>query len=291
VTHEELAVRHQRLVDHQTPGLTQFPQSSNDSTMLEPSTHRTLHGHVLASLGRAIVSQEFPAGRALPVEDALAERYGISRGGVREVVKALAAKGLLESRPKTGTRVLPRSSWNLLDDHVIAWHSTSPGTRFLLDLVGLRQVVEPQAAAMSAARREDDIAGRMAAAYDELCDAAARGDVAAFVEADVAFHLALLAGCGNELVEQLGRTIAEGLRMTMQVTAVVPGAMSHCLDAHRRLMEAVSEGDPTRAQCTAQEVLAASTRDLLGHEVELGSGAAAHRARPGVPNVHAQASA
>ena len=270
--------------------------------MPEQPVHRTLHGQVLAALGRAVVSGEFAEGSALPVEDALAERYGISRGGLREVVKALAAKGLLASRPKTGTRVLPRSSWNLLDADVIAWHEAAPGTTFLLDLIGLRQVVEPQAAALAAARGEDGIAERMAAAYEQLSGAASSGDVPAFVEADLTFHLALFAGCGNELVEQLGRTIATGLRMTMEATAVVPGAMADCLHAHARLLDAVVAGDPAAAQRTAQEVLAGSTRDLLGADDHSGPAAdgepsaadrptrrRARAARPPVTNVHAQA--
>jgi DNA-binding FadR family transcriptional regulator len=231
-----------------------------------PVAPRTLHGQVLQYLGQAIVSGEHAEGSTLPVEEELAAQLRISRGGLREVVKALSAKGLLATRPAKGTTVLPRSSWNLLDVDVIAWHQVAPGPAFLLDLIGLRQMVEPEAAALTARRGQAEVAQQMATAYDALATAATSDDVPAFVDADVRFHTALFSGCGNELVEQLGRTLATGLRLTMQATAAVPGAMTACLHAHERLLQAVSAGDADAAQAMARAVLASSSRDLLGAE-------------------------
>src|SRR6516164_5559747 len=78
----------------------------------------SLHGRIVHAIGRRIVSGDLRPGDLLPSEPDL----GASRTVVREAVKVLAAKGLVESRPKTGTRVRPREAWNLLDPDVLAWH-------------------------------------------------------------------------------------------------------------------------------------------------------------------------
>src|SRR5258707_1526950 len=78
----------------------------------------SLHGRIVHAIGRRIVSGDLRPGDLLPSEPEL----GASRTVVREVVKVLSAKGLVESRPKTGTRVRPRETWNLLDPDVLAWH-------------------------------------------------------------------------------------------------------------------------------------------------------------------------
>ena len=78
---------------------------------------QSLHGRIVHAIGRRILSGDLRPGDLLPAEPDL----GASRTVVREAVKVLAAKGLVESRPKTGTRVRPRDAWNLLDPDVLAW--------------------------------------------------------------------------------------------------------------------------------------------------------------------------
>src|SRR5205807_5095145 len=114
--------------------------------------HRTMHGRVVEWIGLRIVSGEFADGSQLPNEAELAARLNVSRGGVREAVKALAAKGLVEPRPRLGTRVLPRPEWNLMDREVISWHGGVGATEFLNDLLELRLMVEPGTAALAAER-------------------------------------------------------------------------------------------------------------------------------------------
>ncbi|SFP43784.1 regulatory protein, gntR family [Amycolatopsis arida] len=92
--------------------------------------HRTIHGQVVEWLGRRIVAGELSHGSRLPNEAELAAQVKVSRGGVREAVKALAAKGLVDPRPRLGTRVLPRDQWNLMDREVIEWHSRAATPEF-----------------------------------------------------------------------------------------------------------------------------------------------------------------
>src|SRR4051812_1479033 len=116
---------------------------------------RRLRGAVAHYLGTAIVSGEIAQGERLTGEIANAEALDISRSAYREAVQVLTAKGLVESRPKAGTRVLPRSRWNVLDPAVLAWaFSGEPDIQFVRDLFELRAIVEPAAARLAAERRD-----------------------------------------------------------------------------------------------------------------------------------------
>ena len=119
------------------------------------STGRRLHGAIAHRLGSAILSGEYQPGDTLSSEVAFSEALQVSRSAYREAMQALAAKGLLESRPKTGTRVLPRTRWNLLDPDVLAWaFAGEPDPQFVSSLFGLRGIVEPAAARLAAERRD-----------------------------------------------------------------------------------------------------------------------------------------
>src|SRR5207247_2751621 len=102
----------------------------------------------------------------------------------REAIKVLAAKGLVESRPKTGTRVRPRSAWNLLDPDVLAWRlETSPDRRFFQDVLEIRRIIEPEAARLAAIRATDGERNALQAAFAEM--AAAVPAAAAYIEPDL----------------------------------------------------------------------------------------------------------
>ena len=82
---------------------------------------RSVHGQVVHELGRRIIGGQYAPGSVLPNEDALSAEFNVSRTALREATKMLAAKGLVESRPKVGTRVRPAGDWNTLDADVLAW--------------------------------------------------------------------------------------------------------------------------------------------------------------------------
>src|SRR4029079_13759251 len=114
-------------------------------------TGRRLHGAIARKLGMAILSGEYAAGATLSGEVEFSKTLDVSRTAYREAIQVLTAKGLVESRPKAGTRVLPRSRWNLLDPVVLAWaFSGEPNIGFVRDLFELRAMVEPEAARLAA---------------------------------------------------------------------------------------------------------------------------------------------
>ncbi|HEY2699376.1 MAG TPA: FadR/GntR family transcriptional regulator [Pseudonocardiaceae bacterium] len=224
--------------------------------------HRTMHGRVVEWLGLRIVSGEYEPGSQLPNEADLADRLGVSRGGVREAVKALAAKGLVEPRPRLGTRVLARSDWNLMDRDVIAWHGQIADPDFLRDLLNLRHMLEPEAARHAATNATADQLAQLTAAYGGMARNAADlpDSEDAFVAADLAFHLTLLRASGNQLVEQLGRLLETGLHHALEVHSHLPGGVAATLPLHKAVLTAVRNGRPNAAN--------KAMRDLLEKTVE-----------------------
>src|SRR5437762_9890658 len=114
---------------------------------------RGLHGAVVHDIGLRIVRGELEADDPLPTEDELSGELSVSRTVLREATKVLAAKRLVESRPKTGTRVRPRKDWNLLDPDVLAWQvEAGADAEFLAQALEVRRMIEPAAARLAAER-------------------------------------------------------------------------------------------------------------------------------------------
>jgi GntR family galactonate operon transcriptional repressor len=230
-------------------------------TILRTYPRRGLHGQVVHEIGARIVRGELAPGDPLPGEDELARSFGGSRTVLREAVKVLAAKGLVEARPRTGTRVRPRRDWNLLDPDVLAWRlEGEPDASFFRDLAELRQVVEPAAARVAAERAPADVVERMAVSFAEM--EAALDDVEAYIEADVRFHAAFLESCGNELLEQLGSTLREVFRASRTLTTSVPGSSRRTLPLHRRVADAIGAHDARGAERATAKLLATTATDV-----------------------------
>ncbi|PTM86619.1 GntR family transcriptional regulator [Streptomyces sp. VMFN-G11Ma] len=221
----------------------------------------TLHERVIDELGRRIVAGVWQPGHALPVEDLLAAEIGVSRGALREAVKALVAKGMLRVRPRTGTRVLSPEHWNHLDHDVLRWKQAGDAAALLQDTGELRRIVEPEAARLAAVRaRPDDVR----ALYDALAAmeaAAADPGRRGYIEADLAFHRALLDAGGNRLLGSLGRAIGIALEHSFVVSTQTPGAAEASLPGHRAIVEAVAAGDPATAAAAVLAVVEAAEKE------------------------------
>lgn len=216
-----------------------------------------------------IVSGEFAAGSQLPNEADLAARLSVSRGGVREAIKALAAKGLVEPRPRLGTRVLSRSEWNLMDRDVIDWHGHAADIAFLGDLMELRMMVEPGAARLAAERADEAQLQALEAAYEGMAAHADHlpDDENAFVEADLNFHLTILRASGNQLIEQLGRLLETGLQHALEATSQLPGGVKTTLPLHKAVLSAVKAGRGTAAERATTRLLD-TTVDAIRRDTE-----------------------
>ncbi|MBK3745490.1 FadR family transcriptional regulator [Paraburkholderia aspalathi] len=120
-----------------------------------------MHNYIAGELGSGIVSGLFAPGDVLPGEIEFSERLKVSRTVYREAIRMLAAKGLVLSKPKIGTRVTERCRWNLLDVDVLGWlfGLEVPDHDLVRDLFETRRIIETEAAGLAALRFTDaDIA-------------------------------------------------------------------------------------------------------------------------------------
>jgi DNA-binding FadR family transcriptional regulator len=222
---------------------------------------KNLHGQVTEAIGRAILRGEYPPGATLPTEDALAARYDVSRAVLREAMKSLAAKGMVSIRPRAGTRILPRESWQILDAELLDWHAGGPiEPGFVTDLLDLRRMIEPQAARLAAERATPADVAAMRAAFQRMGAALeGQGD---YVAADMAFHAALLAAAQNRFLHQLGGALERLLTFSTNISWKYPDAARGSLPLHGALLEAVERRDPEAAA-------AQITRLIDRHEIHL----------------------
>ena len=208
------------------------------------------------TLGLRIVQGEFPEGRTLPTESELCVELSVSRTALREAMKALAAKGLVESRPKTGTRVCERRNWNLLDPDILAWLYTAGLNRDHYDALSeVRRIVEPAAARLAARRASEEDLGKIRRAFQGLCDAGE--DVEAGIEPDVKFHLSILEAAGNPFLAPLGALIRSALAESFRLSSSLPDAQQRSLQRHGAVLEAIEAGDGAAAE--------AAMRTLIDH--------------------------
>jgi DNA-binding FadR family transcriptional regulator len=223
---------------------------------------RRIHGRIADELGIAIVSGRHPPGSTLPNEVEASDKLRISRTAYREAVRILAAKGLVESRPKAGTRVSSRDRWSLLDPDVLAWMFASesePSEGFIRALFELREILEPQAAALAAERRSAEQLGRMGHALEEMSKyglSTAQGRAA-----DQAFHEGILKAAGNELLATLNVSIGAAVRWTTIYKQRRHRLPRDPIPDHRRLYAAIADGDPARAREAARELIELALQD------------------------------
>ena len=178
-----------------------------------------LFGQVAQKLAVAIITGAVKAGELLPNEDDLRSDISVSRTAYREAVKVLTAKGLVEARPKSGTRAAPRDSWNLLDPDVLSWHfEADPNEKFIRDLFELRRFAEPAAARLAAQRRTPADIARIEAAYRGMSENAPFAD--ATIRADLAFHEAVFAASHNATLMCLASAVAATVQWSMLLKSV-----------------------------------------------------------------------
>lgn len=213
---------------------------------------RNLTYGMLDSLGRAIVTGSF-TNRSFPTEAELTKEHGVSRSVTREAVKMLTAKGLLSARPRQGTTIQPTSAWNLFDPDVLRWLLER---QFSVDLLRsfneLRVAIEPEAAAL-AARHGDDADFTAIDAGLERMAAADRGEDDA-LDADIAFHVAILRASKNQFYIQLRDVVETALRTSIRFTNRIKGRTANVAE-HAAVRDAIRARKPEQASKAMRHVI------------------------------------
>lgn len=219
---------------------------------------RGLHGQTVETIGSRIVHGRYVPGSALAPEE-LEQEFGISKTVLREALRVLAAKGLVDSRQKRGTIVRARSSWSLLDADLLRWQGGEPDAAFLANLAEVRGIVEPAGARLAAARHTDADLDALRIALQAMADAGS--DAAAVVAADLAFHRAMLDSAHNELLSRMVVVIEAGLR----ARDMVVHSGEHWPDSvpvHRAILDAIEAGDGATAARAVETLLEQASVDV-----------------------------
>lgn len=225
----------------------------------------TLVQAVIARLEELIASGEWPVGFRVPPEPELVRALGVSRNTVREAVRALVHAGMLDPRPGDGTYVRADTGLDAaLERAARRWGA--------LDALEVRNMLERDAARLAAERRDEADLDAIEAALRRRADAplgSRSADLAqpdqgdrtqAFVDADAAFHQAVVAATHNRVLIELYARLADPLRASVaEVLRVSDDGLD---DSHDALARAIRDGDPVAAELAATDLLAGSLAAL-----------------------------
>ncbi|MDR3100200.1 MAG: FCD domain-containing protein [Paraburkholderia sp.] len=233
-----------------------------DLTLRRTAIQRDLHGTVAFELGSAILRGDYAPAEILPREAELMAAFDVSRTVLREALRTLTSKGLVESRPKVGTRVRERAAWNLLDADVLDWYArVAPPLAFALKLQEMREMIEPFAAGLAASAHDAAALERLAQAHTAMAQAR---NVDEWVRADLRFHLAVLAACRNELLVPLGTLIERTLEGQLRVNAKRADVFNAALPDHSVVFEAIGRRDAPAASAAMAALLRVTRERIEG---------------------------
>ena len=202
---------------------------------------------VVHRIGRDIVTGVFKPTATLPTESALCEELGVSRSVLREAVRVLVSKGLLDRKSRLGTRVCPAETWDLLDSDMLGWLSMAePRDRFVRELFGLRRAVEPAIASLAAECMSEADIKELGDCHRDMI--AAGDDVDRFFKPDLRFHQIILRSVDNSLVRALGRIIMQALEINLRLSLAAPLGQQRSVPQHLAVLEAIRERNPEAAR-------------------------------------------
>ena len=185
----------------------------------------------------------------------------MSRTVLREALRTLTSKGLIESRPRVGTRVRPKPAWNLLDVDLLDWYSrVAEPLAFALKLQEMREMIEPYAAGLAAAPTRRHLRA-LDAAHSAMV--AAR-NVDEWVRADLQFHLSVLTACSNELLIPLGTLIERTLEAQLRLNAKRADVFNASLAEHTAVFDAIRERDTAAARAAMAGLLGVTRGRIEG---------------------------
>ena len=234
------------------------------SSLEQGAPGRTLSERIMDEIGRRIVAGGYRPGETLPPEAALCSHYQVSRTPLREAVKRLHAKGLLTVGPRAGTRVREESAWNQFDPDLLRWRfAAGADPDLIVHLYELRLALEPEACRLAAlhGRMQDHAEiDRWVGRTEEF-----RADLDETVEADVAFHMAIVAATRNPFLISIAAAVRLLLSFSFAIRAgrtgtPIPAAE---LAQHRRIADAVLARDGPGAADAMRALLSESQRTLL----------------------------
>jgi DNA-binding FadR family transcriptional regulator len=221
---------------------------------------RNFHSYVINEVGRAIVAGEMPVGSGLPNDAEMMDRFGVSRTVLREALKTLEAKGLVEARAKVGTRVLPQSRWNLFDRQILAWKlESNPSQAFLQSFRIVRESLEVQSARLAAQHREAEHVRLLNYWMNQRIVMAHQPEPFALAEFEI--HRVVAEASGNPFLRASSAIMEFGVahavlgQLSADRTAPPEGLAAARAGRYEALIRAIDLGDTDRAGTVMADLL------------------------------------
>lgn len=231
-----------RTITRASPGFVLH--HAGDSAVYKLVRTSRLYEQIVHQIEESIVKGVLKAGDQLPAERELAQRFGVSRTAVREAVKALREKGLVEAYSGRGTFITDGTTQAVRQSlDLMAKIGQPEGSTHLAEV---RAILEPEIAALAAVRVQESELATMREAV-AVMDKSGQ-DPEAYIEADLDFHLALAEGAGNPLILSLLDSIVGLLREQRLRIFRVSGGPERGQIHHKRILEAVERHDSTKAR-------------------------------------------
>jgi DNA-binding FadR family transcriptional regulator len=215
--------------------------------------------YVLAEkLAQRILTGEYVPGTILPGELELGEQFGVSRTAIREAVKTLTAKGMVLPRPRIGTRVLPQSNWNFLDQELLSWWMTEQNFNQVIEyFLVMRSSLEPQACLLAATLGTPEQKARLNTLMAEMVELKKKFNRERWIEVDMAWHEHVYEMSGNPFLTSFA-SLFHSIYHTYFTSITQDEVVK--LDLHQAIVDAILESDGPRAFTASQALLAAPAR-------------------------------
>ena len=218
------------------------------------------HTRLVEKLGRLIAKGKWAAQGHLPREDDLVLQFSVSRTTVCEATKTLQALGLVITRPRSGSRIQPLSNWRLLDKQVMSWIAAGEISNGMIrDLLDLRAMIEPTAAAYAADRANEAQRAGIALALKDMADAKKLAD---HKRADFRFHEAILEASDNIFFMQLKPALHAVLEGSFKISMHDPQRLKDSVRVHEKVYNAILSRNAEAARLSMLELLAVARTDI-----------------------------
>ena len=219
----------------------------------QQAAQRNLSYLLAEKLGQQILAGDYQAGSILPGEMELGEQFGVSRTAVREAVKMLAAKGMLLPRPRIGTRVMPQSQWNFLDQDLLTWWMTKENfDQVMQHFLILRTSLEPQACSLAAANASTQQTARLAELMAEMRALPVQFDREHWIQVDTQFHQLIYEASGNPFLTSFANLFSSVYQSYFRA---ITGNEVIKLQNHQAIVDAILAGDGAGALAACQILL------------------------------------
>jgi GntR family transcriptional repressor for pyruvate dehydrogenase complex len=230
----------------------------SDSTLFGPISRQKTYEIVAERLLALISSRHLGPGDAIPAERELVQLYGVGRSSIREALRMLESKGVIRSSGNGSFAVADfGNTLNNSLDFLLSVDEADYG-----ELFEVRRILEGEAAALAASRRDDEDVARMGAAIEAMKQGL--GSEEAFITADLDFHLTIAESSRNRLIAHLMNAIRSLLQRSLSSAYNIPGSPEGAVVLHRLILEAIAARHPEEARQRMQEHVSRVERDIMG---------------------------